>query len=69
MKNFLVAILVVVGVIVVSSLFVVPEGQRAIVIQFGKIQEDAENNVKVFSPGLHIKLPFIEDVKMFDARV
>ncbi|MDP5191245.1 protease modulator HflC, partial [Rheinheimera baltica] len=42
---------------------------RAIVIQFGKIQEDAENNVKVFSPGLHIKLPFIEDVKMFDARV
>uniref|UniRef100_A0A486XLE4 Protein HflC n=1 Tax=Rheinheimera sp. BAL341 TaxID=1708203 RepID=A0A486XLE4_9GAMM len=69
MKNFTVAIIVVISFIVLSALFVVPEGQRAIVIQFGKIQEDSEDKVKIFSPGLHFKLPFIEDVKMFDARV
>lgn len=69
MKNFLIAIFVVLAVVVVSSLFVVAEGKRAIVIQFGKIQVDDANKVKVFGPGLHIKIPFIEDVKMFDARI
>jgi modulator of FtsH protease HflC len=69
MKNFLIGIAVVLAIIVISSLFVVPEGRRAIVIQFGKIQVDSEQKVQVFAPGLHIKLPFIEEVKMFDARV
>ena len=59
MKNFLIAIFVVLAVVVVSSLFVVAEGKRAIVIQFGKIQVDDANKVKVFGPGLHIKIPFI----------
>lgn len=69
MKNFIIAILVIVGLIVVSALFVVPEGERAIVIQFGKIQRDAEDRVLVYEPGLHFKLPLIQVVRLLDARI
>ncbi|MEE2023993.1 MULTISPECIES: protease modulator HflC [Alkalimonas] len=69
MKNLIVAILVVAGLILSSALFVVPEGERAIVIQFGKIQRDAAGEVQVFAPGLHFKIPMIETVRKLDARV
>lgn len=69
MKNFTIAVIAAVIFILLSSLFVVPEGQRAIVIQFGKIQRDAEQKVVVYEPGLHLKLPFIETVRKLDARV
>ncbi len=69
MKNLIVAILVVAGLIVSSALFVVPEGERAIVIQFGKIQRDAAGDVRTFEPGLHFKIPLIETVRKLDARV
>lgn len=69
MKN-LIAVLVIVAVVLgLSSLFVVKEGERAIVVQFGKVQRDADTGLsKVFEPGLHFKLPFIEQVKRLDAR-
>lgn len=69
MKNFTIITLIVVALIFVSALFVIPEGQRGIVIQFGKIQRDAEQNVMVYEPGLHFKLPMIETVRKLDARV
>ncbi|CUA88086.1 protease modulator HflC [Pseudidiomarina woesei] len=69
MKNF-VAVLVIVAVVLgFSSIFVVKEGQRAIVVQFGKVLRDADTGEPVvYTPGLHFKLPFIEDVKRLDAR-
>ena len=69
MKNFTIVLIVVIAFIFLSALFVVPEGQRAIVIQFGKIQRDAQQNVVVYEPGLHFKLPMIETVRKLDARV
>ncbi len=53
-----------------GSLFAVKEGERAIVIQFGKVQrDDATGDTKVFEPGLHFKLPFIDSVRVLDARI
>ncbi|MBR9792659.1 MAG: protease modulator HflC [Gammaproteobacteria bacterium] len=70
MKNFIIAILITLVVLASGSLFVVREGQRAIVIQFGKVQRDAETgDTKVFEPGLHFKLPFIDTVRHLDARI
>ncbi|MCH8537768.1 MAG: protease modulator HflC [Alkalimonas sp.] len=69
MKNLIIAIVVVAGLILSSALFVVPEGERAIVIQFGKIQRDAGDQVRVFEPGLHFKIPMIDTVRKLDARV
>ena len=70
MKNIIIAIIVILGVLASGSLFVVKEGTRAIVIQFGKVQKDSGTEItKVFTPGLYFKVPFIDTVRHLDARV
>ncbi|MFS1703521.1 protease modulator HflC [Aestuariibacter sp. GS-14] len=70
MKNLFIALLITLVVLGSGSLFVVKEGERAIVIQFGKVQRDtATGQTKVFEPGLHFKLPFIDTVRSLDARI
>ena len=70
MKNIGLIVLVIIGALLSSSLFVVKEGDKAIVIQFGKVQRDsATGDTRVFEPGLHFKLPFIDTVKSLDARI
>ena len=70
MKNLLIAAFVLLVLLASGALFVVKEGERAIVIQFGKVQrEDTTGDTKVFEPGLHFKLPFIDSVRHLDARI
>lgn len=69
MKNFIVIILAVLFLLVVSSVFIVSEGQRGIVFQFKKIKRDDAGEMLIFEPGLHFKIPFIESVKKLDARI
>jgi len=70
MKNFSIAIISLLFVLVVSSVFIIYEGQRGIVFQFSKIKRDsATGEMKVFEPGLHFKIPFIENVRKLDARI
>jgi len=70
MKNFIALIIVALGLLTFSSLFVVKEGNKAIVIQFGKVQRDSETgDTTVFEPGLHFKLPFFDRVVTLDARI
>ena len=46
-----------------STLFVVKETERAIMLRFGEVvQFDIQ-------PGLHVKVPFVNTVRIFDARV
>lgn len=59
----LVAILLGVVVLLQQSLFIVQQTQQALVIQLGHPLD------KVYRPGLHIKLPFIQNVVYFDARI
>lgn len=63
-KGFFALILVIIGLLVASSsIYVVTERERAVVLQFGRL-------VKAdVSPGLHFKLPFAEKVRKFDARL
>ncbi|MES4611071.1 MAG: protease modulator HflC [Ewingella sp.] len=67
-KSFLL-IVVVVLVALYASLFVVQEGERGIVLRFGKVLRDSENKPLVYEPGLHFKVPFVESVKTLDARI
>lgn len=67
-KSFLL-IVVVVLVALYASLFVVQEGERGIVLRFGKVLRDSENKPLVYAPGLHFKVPFVESVKTLDARI
>ena len=46
-----------------QSLFIVQQTQQALVIQLGHPLD------KVYRPGLHVKLPFIQNVVYFDARI
>ncbi|WP_221075925.1 protease modulator HflC [Agarivorans aestuarii] len=52
-----------------SSVFVVNEGERGIVIQFGKVKRTADGATKVYPPGLQFKVPFIDSVRTLDARI
>jgi membrane protease subunit HflC len=70
MKNFSIAILVAALLLTVSSVFIIYEGQRGIVFQFSKIKRDAATDeMMVYAPGLHFKIPFIETVRKLDARI
>ncbi|MGO2974608.1 MAG: protease modulator HflC [Hafnia alvei] len=69
MRKSLLLVLIVILVVLYASLFVVTEGQRGIVLRFGKVLRDDENKPLVYAPGLHLKIPFIESVKMLDARI
>ncbi|WP_409026255.1 protease modulator HflC [Gallibacterium anatis] len=69
MRKFVIPILAVIAVIVYASIIVVPEGTRGIMLRFGKVQRDADNKVVVYSPGLHFKIPFIDGIKILNARI
>ena len=49
--------------VVVNSLFVVKETERAVVLRFGRLVDTDT------SPGLHTKIPFVDEVRKFDGRV
>lgn len=69
MRKSFIVIVAVVLVGLYTSLFVVQEGERGIVLRFGKVLRDNENKPLVYAPGLHFKIPFIETVKTLDARI
>ena len=51
------------GIVGLSSVFVVQEQEQAIVLQLGAFVRVEQR------PGLHFKLPFVQDVRYFDKRV
>ncbi|MDP2142038.1 MAG: protease modulator HflC [Gammaproteobacteria bacterium] len=64
MKNMFAGIVLFLVVVLGSdALFVVKETERAILLRFGDVV-DAD-----IAPGLHFKLPFVNTVRKFDARV
>lgn len=69
MRNFVLILIVALVVLGLSSIFVVTEGKKAIVVQFGKVQKDADGQSVVFEPGLHFKIPLIERIITLDARI
>lgn len=70
MKNYILIGLVAAGMLLSSSLFVIDESQRGIVVQFGKVIREGNSDIpKVYEPGLHWKWPFIDDVRKLDSRI
>ncbi|ACA31567.1 protease modulator HflC [Histophilus somni] len=69
MRKFLTPILIVLVALIYSSVVIIDEGTRGIMLRFSKVHRDADNKVVVYSPGLHFKIPFIDHVKILDARI
>lgn len=64
MKNFVAgAVLFLIVVVAANSIFVVKETERAVMLQFGNIVETD------IPPGLHFKVPYVNSVRKFDARI
>ena len=67
MNKFILAvagvIVVGVGILLFSALFTVHQTQQALVLQFG-------NPIRVVQdPGLHVKVPLVQNVQTFDSRI
>jgi membrane protease subunit HflC len=63
MRNLILVLVVVAALLAINSVYVVQESQVGVRFQFGRIVED---NIQ---PGLHFKLPFVQQVRLFDRRV
>ena len=61
MKTAIVVLVLLIGAS--SSLYVVSEFERGVKLQFGKLVEAD------IQPGLHVKIPFVDNVRIFDARI
>lgn len=46
-----------------NSFYIVQQTERAVLLQFGKVEQA---NVQ---PGLHVKIPYVNQVRIFDARL
>jgi len=56
-------IVVAAGVVAYSALFTVHQAEQALILQFG-------NPIRVVKePGLHVKMPFIQNVEYYDRRI
>jgi membrane protease subunit HflC len=56
--------IIVAAFVILQCVFVVDQTQRAILLQLGKPVGESD-----YGPGLHFKLPFVQNVILFDARV
>lgn len=53
-----------------ASVFTIKQGQQGIVLRLGRLIQDGKTGqVKILEPGLHVKTPFIEQVRVFDTRL
>lgn len=60
---YLLPALVVVLVLVLSSVFIVDERKKALVLQFGQVMQVKE------TPGLGFKVPLVQDVVLYEDRI
>ena len=61
--TILIPVVVVLLVVLLSSVFIVDEREKALVLQFGQVQRVEEE------PGLAFKVPFIQEVVRYDDRI
>jgi membrane protease subunit HflC len=66
MNNKLFSVLVAVAIVLLvasNALFIIKETERGVMLKFGKVVNDD------LKPGLQVKIPWVHEVRKFDARV
>lgn len=64
MRNAIILpVLGVIGALLLSSVFIVDEREKVLVLQFGEVKQVVDK------PGLGFKIPFIQDVLRYDDRI
>ena len=64
LKTAIIGLVVVILIVIYSGLYTLEEGLQAIVVQFGRPVGEP-----VTEAGLHIKLPFVQEVRRFEKRL
>ncbi len=63
-STFGLIVLIITGVVLRASIYTLDQAEQAVIVQLGAPVADP-----VTKPGLHFKLPFIQEVRRFDKRV
>lgn len=62
-STFALIVVAVLGLVAWNSFYIVQQTERAVLLQFGKVEQaDVQ-------PGLHVKIPYVNQVRKFDARL
>ncbi|MEC6833971.1 protease modulator HflC [Photobacterium toruni] len=70
MRKLIIPVVVIFIALLLMSMFVVKEGERGIVVRFGRILKDSNTEIaRVYEPGLHFKVPVFDRVHDLDARI
>lgn len=70
LQSLLVALALVLVMVVLGACFTIEQGSKGILLRLGRLVDDGNTGkARVLSPGLHLKYPFIETVRIFDARL
>ena len=64
MPTILTIVLVLIALTLRSAVFTIGEGTQALITQFGQIKGEP-----VTKAGIHFKVPFLQDVRIFDKRI
>ncbi|KTC98259.1 protease modulator HflC [Legionella erythra] len=57
-------------IVFLASVFTITQGENGLLLRLGRLVEEGKTGqVKVLGPGLHVKTPFIESVRIFDTRL
>lgn len=67
--NVILASVLIAVFVLFNSLFVIVEGNVGIVTRFGKVLRTSDSELNISQPGLHFKIPFIDKVRVLDAKI
>jgi modulator of FtsH protease HflC len=69
-KTLVVIFLFLLLIIFFASVFTITQGHQGIILRLGKLVVVSQTGkTKILHPGLHLKFPFIEQVRVFDTRL
>jgi len=63
--TIIVSIIIFIGILVAGPLYVINEGEQAVIVRLGAIPE----NGIITSAGLHVKIPFIDEVVRYPKKI
>ncbi|MFT8229922.1 MAG: protease modulator HflC [Enterobacterales bacterium] len=70
MRNFIIILITLILIpICYSSLFIVHEGEKGIILRFGKLLRNDNMHPLIYSSGIHVKIPIIDNVKILDVKI
>ena len=70
LKTILGVVVFVILLLLLTSLYTINQGEHGLQLRLGRlVTESGSDKVKIFGPGLHVKMPFVENARIFDTRI